>query len=86
MLAMRQFMRSEAIQGAADPRILEDAGLDHETVLDMYRIMALAAYEDRYVIPTGHREETLGLWRKRQLRLQLRQWLRDAFQQHCRFI
>jgi nitrate reductase beta subunit len=28
-------------------------------VKDMYQIMAIANYEDRYVIPTGHREETL---------------------------
>jgi nitrate reductase / nitrite oxidoreductase, beta subunit len=26
------------------------------TIEEMYRIMALAAYEDRYVIPTTHRE------------------------------
>jgi hypothetical protein len=25
----------------------------------MYKIMAIANYEDRFVIPTGHREETL---------------------------
>ena len=25
-------------------------------VEDMYKTMALAAYEDRYVIPTSHRE------------------------------
>jgi len=30
--------------------------LDEQTLDDMYRIMALANYEDRYVIPTNHRE------------------------------
>jgi nitrate reductase beta subunit len=28
----------------------------------MYKIMAIANYEDRYVIPTGHREETLDAY------------------------
>jgi len=31
-------------------------GLDEQTLDDMYRIMALANYEDRYVISTNHRE------------------------------
>ena len=35
---------------------LERVGLDETMVEDMYRIMALANYEDRYVIPTNHRE------------------------------
>jgi nitrate reductase beta subunit len=62
MLAMRHYMRGEQFEGAADPQILATAGLDPDTVHDMYRIMALAAYEDRYVIPTGHREETLDAY------------------------
>jgi nitrate reductase beta subunit len=36
--------------------VLGRVGLDEATVEDMYRIMALADYEDRYVIPTNHRE------------------------------
>jgi nitrate reductase beta subunit len=62
MLAMRHYMRGEQFEGAADPQILAAAGLDPDTVHDMYRIMALAAYEERYVIPTGHREETLDAY------------------------
>ena len=34
-------------------------GLTRDLVEDMYQIMAIANYEDRFVIPTGHREETL---------------------------
>jgi nitrate reductase beta subunit len=30
--------------------------LDEVMLTDMYRIMALANYEDRFVIPTNHRE------------------------------
>ena len=62
MLAMRQFMRSKLIEGNPDPAILDDVGLTEEMVTDMYKIMALANYEDRYVIPTGHREETIDAY------------------------
>lgn len=62
MLAMRHFMRSKLIEGQEDTRILDQVGLSKEMVNDMYKIMALANYEDRYVIPTGHREETLDAY------------------------
>lgn len=59
MMAMRHFMRSKMFEGSPDTSFLEEAGLTEELVEDMYKIMAIANYEDRYVIPTGHREETL---------------------------
>jgi len=36
--------------------VLDAVGMDEHMLEDMYRIMALASYEDRYVIPTNHRE------------------------------
>ena len=36
--------------------VLRQAGLSLAEVEDMYRIMAIANYEDRFVIPTTHRE------------------------------
>ncbi|MDH5722588.1 MAG: nitrate reductase subunit beta [Alphaproteobacteria bacterium] len=62
MMAMRQYMRGTLIEGGADQSILDEVGLSEELVKDMYKIMALASYEDRYVIPTGHREETLDAY------------------------
>lgn len=56
MLAMREYMRGKTVEGVTDLSILEAVGLDENTLDDMYRIMALANYEDRYVIPTNHRE------------------------------
>ena len=56
MLAMREYMRGKTVEGVADQSILDGVGLDETTLDDMYRIMALANYEDRYVIPTNHRE------------------------------
>ncbi len=62
MMAMRHYMRSKLVEGQPDNTILNEVGLNEPLVEDMYKIMALANYEDRYVIPTGHREETLDAY------------------------
>jgi nitrate reductase beta subunit len=56
MLAMRAFMRGRHVDGVDRPEILQQAGITLAEVEDMYRIMAIANYEDRFVIPTTHRE------------------------------
>jgi nitrate reductase beta subunit len=56
MIAMRTYMRARTVDGVNATEILDRVGLDEVTLDDMYRIMALANYEDRYVIPTNHRE------------------------------
>ena len=57
MIAMREYMRRKNIgEGINSPELLKKVGLDEATLTDMYRIMALANYEDRFVIPTNHRE------------------------------
>ncbi len=57
MLAMRAYMRSKTVEGVIDTSIAEQVGLTEELIEDMYQIMAIANYEDRFVIPTSHREE-----------------------------
>jgi nitrate reductase beta subunit len=56
MLAMRAYMRSRHVEGTARPEVLSQAGIDEAQVEEMYRYMAIANYEDRFVIPTTHRE------------------------------
>ena len=56
MLAMRAYKRAQVVHGEEDTEVLEHVGLDAETVEDMYRIMALAQYDDRFVIPSSHKE------------------------------
>ena len=58
MLAMRAYMRAKTVDGVKDTRAIEQVGLSEETVEDMYRYLAIAQYDDRYVIPTAHKEET----------------------------
>ena len=57
MLAMRAYMRAKTIDGVHDEAIAARVGLSGRMIEDMYKIMALADYEDRFVIPTTHREQ-----------------------------
>jgi nitrate reductase / nitrite oxidoreductase, beta subunit len=56
MLAMRAFMRARHVEKREDAKVLAQVGLTLAQVEDMYRTMAIANYEDRFVIPTSHRE------------------------------
>jgi nitrate reductase beta subunit len=56
MLAMRAYMRAKSIEGRIDTAIATEVGLQGATIEDMYKYLALANYEDRFVIPTAHRE------------------------------
>ena len=56
MLAMRAYMRAKTVDGVIDEGIAARVGLSGRVIEDMYKIMALADYEDRFVIPTTHRE------------------------------
>ncbi|HGG04131.1 MAG TPA: nitrate reductase subunit beta [Aliiroseovarius sp.] len=56
MLAMRAFMRSKTVEGVVDVSLAEKVGLTKLEIEDMYKIMSIANYEDRFVVPTTHRE------------------------------
>ena len=58
MLAMRIHMRARTVDNRCDTAILERVGLSQAQVDEMYHIMAIANYEDRFVIPSSHREQT----------------------------
>lgn len=53
ILSMRGFMRSKLVDGIINLDTLKEAGIDESTVEEMYRYMAIANYEDRFVIPTA---------------------------------
>lgn len=56
MLAMRAFMRSKIVDKELNTEVLEGTGLTPGQVEEMYHLMAIANYDDRYVIPTSHKE------------------------------
>jgi nitrate reductase beta subunit len=56
MLAMRGYMRSKTIDGVINEGIATRVGLKGSQIEEMYKYMAIANFEDRFVIPTSHRE------------------------------
>ncbi|MDN5863668.1 MAG: nitrate reductase subunit beta [Gammaproteobacteria bacterium] len=58
MQAMRAWFRAGQLGGTASPELLSSVGMDEATAREMHRYLAIANYEDRFVIPTAHRENT----------------------------
>ncbi len=56
LAAMRSYMRDYNLGRDFDESIPESVGMDGESLYQMYRLLAVAKYEDRYVIPTAHKE------------------------------
>jgi len=56
MLAMRSYMRSKTVDGVINEAVAERVGMTPLMIEEMYKTMAIANYEDRFVIPTTHRE------------------------------
>jgi nitrate reductase beta subunit len=56
MLAMRAYQRGKHVDGFADAALLKRVHMSEAEVERMYEVMAIANYEDRFVIPTTHRE------------------------------
>ena len=57
LAGMRSFMRDITLGNEPDESIPEAVGMDGETMYEMYRLLAIAKYDDRYVIPTAHYEQ-----------------------------
>jgi nitrate reductase beta subunit len=57
LAAMRSYMRDINLGREPDESIPAAVGMRGEDVNDMYRLLALAKYDERYVIPTAHAEE-----------------------------
>jgi nitrate reductase beta subunit len=56
MLAMRAYQRDKHVEGRANEAVLQQVGISRAEVEAMYQVMAIANYEDRFVIPSTHRE------------------------------
>ncbi|MCA2015527.1 nitrate reductase subunit beta [Vibrio tritonius] len=58
LMAMRHYKRSETVEKKIDTTAIDEVGLTTEQVEEMYRYLAIANYEDRFVIPSGMRHQT----------------------------
>ncbi len=61
LAAMRCYMRDLNLGRDADDSIPAAVGLTGEKIYDMYRLLALAKYDERYVIPPAHAEQAHSL-------------------------
>ena len=77
MLAMRAYMRDRHVEQRENAAVLQQVGLTRAQVEDMYRYMAIANYEDRFVDSDDAPRVRRGRLRAaRRLRLQLQRGLR----------
>jgi nitrate reductase beta subunit len=54
--AMRRVMRERNLGAEPDPALAADVGLGLADLEEMYRLLALGKYDERYVIPQAHPE------------------------------
>ena len=62
---MRAYKRGQHVDGINDTTVLDAVDLTEKQVEEMYRYMAIANYEDRFVIPTAHREQAMDAFSER---------------------
>jgi nitrate reductase / nitrite oxidoreductase, beta subunit len=61
LAAMRSYMRDLNLGRDADDAIPAAVGMTGEDIYDMYRLLAIAKYDERYVIPSAHAEQAHSL-------------------------
>ncbi|SJN46531.1 Respiratory nitrate reductase beta chain [Microbacterium esteraromaticum] len=61
LAAMRSYMRGVSIDDERDERIAQAVGMTGREIEEMYRLLAIAKYEERYVIPPAHYEQAHDL-------------------------
>ena len=61
LAAMRCYMRDINMGREPDASIPAAVGMTEEEMYDMYRLLAIAKYDERYVIPAAHAEQAHSL-------------------------
>lgn len=60
LLATREYRRSIRVEGKKNLTHIKAAGLEEQDAIDMHRILSLAHFHERFVVPTTRREKTEG--------------------------
>ena len=63
MAMMRSYMRAKSSNKEFDLSRLDRVGLSERQTKDMYRLLAIAKHEDRFVVPTSHTEGYMDTYR-----------------------
>ncbi len=61
LAAMRSYMRGINLDEGRDESIAASVGMTGAAIEEMYRLLAIAKYNDRYVIPAAHAEQARDL-------------------------
>ncbi|MBL8930377.1 MAG: nitrate reductase subunit beta [Kineosporiaceae bacterium] len=61
LAAMRSYMRDLNLGREGDASIPASVGMSEQDLYEMFRLLALAKYDERYVIPTAHAEQAHAL-------------------------
>ena len=61
LAAMRSYMRDVNLGNDTREEIAEAVGMTGDEIRDMFRLLAIAKYNERYVIPTAHAEQAHSL-------------------------
>jgi nitrate reductase / nitrite oxidoreductase, beta subunit len=61
LAGMRSYMRARTLDGTVAQEILDRIGMSAEQVEAMYRLLAVAKYAERYVIPVAHQRQAAEL-------------------------
>lgn len=61
LVAMRSYMRDINLGNEPQENIAEAVGMTGKKIEEMYRLLAIAKYDDRYVIPTASPETPRGI-------------------------
>lgn len=61
MAMMRSYMRSLQTNRPVSKKFLDNLDMDVEVLEEMYHLLAVAKYKDRFVIPYGHKEDLMDL-------------------------
>ncbi len=61
LAAMRSYMRGRTLDGAVSQELLDGVGMSAEDMEAMYRLLSIAKYEDRYVIPRAYSKDAAAL-------------------------
>jgi nitrate reductase beta subunit len=61
LAAMRSYMRDLNLGREGDPSIPASVGMTEESMYEMFRLLAIAKYAERYVIPPAHAEQAHAL-------------------------
>ena len=62
MAVLRTYMRSVQTNKQPNLSIINELNLTEQDMKDMYRLLAIAKYNDRFVIPASHREQVADLY------------------------